>query len=326
VPYYVHDAFSMPAQEWLVNECRNNDVDVVEADGYANAYLCVRLAALKVAIFHSVVATCASKERAFADGCARKLTIAAYRALTLKYEAKVVRNVDLCVTLTEASRTELQRLYPAATVRNSVSNGVDGSYYSYAAPALTSTAACFVGKMDYAPNVDAVVWFCREVLPLVRAQIPDFRFSIVGSHPTEVVQALVRYDGVIVTGYVDDVRPYIRDSGTVVLPLRMGGGILNKLLQSFALGVPVVATSLALEGVAAVPGRDLLIADTPRDLADSIVRAALEGGLRVRLAESARRYVERAHRWDTMATRYETDLVACVLERRSKQCANKSVD
>jgi polysaccharide biosynthesis protein PslH len=314
-PYYIHDGISPEAQSWLEREA--GEFDVVETDGYANAYLRSSVRPLRVAIFHSVVDTCARRNAAVAKGPIRRNTIRAYNTLTRWYEASVIREVDLCVTLTEESRKDLQSLYPSARVRNCLSNGVDLQYFAYGPPSRPPSGACFVGKMDYTPNVDAVSWFCRVVLPLVREKLPEFRFSIVGGHPAPAVMALARDPGVTVTGYVDDIRPHVRSCGIVALPMRMGGGILNKLLQALAMGVPVVATSLSLEGLSLLPNRDLLVADTPEDLAAGIVRLAIDQALCRRLAANARRYVEATHQWSAMAGRYEAELLACLCERET---------
>ena len=316
-PYYIHDAVSPQAAAWVQGHCAAGKYDVVEADGYANAYLRQALDAYKVGIFHSVADSCAKREAALAPGKIRRATVRIFNTLTKRYEASVVRELDLCVTLTEDNRRDLQKLYPSAVVRNRLSNGIDMEYFSYEAPRTSPIGACFLGKMDYSPNQDAVLWFCREVLPVIRLSIPDFRFQIVGSAPSREVKALADDPGVSVTGYVEDVRPYVRECGIMVLPMRMGGGILNKMLQSFAMGAPVVATSLSLEGLSAQPDLDLLVADTSEGLASKLTQLALDGPLRQRLARSARQYVETSHQWSAVVGRYEAELMRQIGVRRS---------
>ncbi len=119
--------------------------------------------------------------------------------------------------------------------------------------------------MDYWPNIEAVVWFVEEVMPVLRRRWSDLRFVIVGSKPAEAVKQLARKDGVSVTGRVPDVRPYVRDAWAVVAPLRIARGIQNKVLEGMAMGRPVLATDAALEGIVAEDGRDLLVANDARD-------------------------------------------------------------
>ena len=116
--------------------------------------------------------------------------------------------------------------------------------------------------MDYWPNIDAVQWFCENILPAIRLRIPDAVFYIVGARPTEQVKALARMTGVRVTGTVPDVRPYIAHASVVVAPLRIARGIQNKVLEAMAMRKPVVASPAALEGIDATPGEELLLAET----------------------------------------------------------------
>ena len=138
--------------------------------------------------------------------------------------------------------------------------------------------------MDYWPNAEAVIWFTAEVLPLIRRHAPGAQFHIVGANPGPDVLRLARQDGVHVTGRVPDVRPYVAYASVSVAPLRMARGIQNKVLEAMALGRPVVASSQAFEGVQAVAGRDLLVADDAETMAQAVVEI-VEG----RHPDSARR-------------------------------------
>ena len=314
-PYYIHDQISQKAHRWLRQELHSRHYDIVDADVYAHAYLCPDTPALRVAIFHSIADTCA-RQIGIAKGFVQKNTKRLYSALTRRYEARVIRAADLCVTLTEDNRRDLQRLYPSARVRNCLSNGIDMDYFAYQRPTEPPAGVCFVGKMDYAPNIDAVLWFARAVFPSIREELPQFRFVIIGSNPADAVKALAVDPGITVTGYVNDIRPHVRQCGLMALPMRMGGGILNKLLQSLAMGVPVVATSLSLEGLAVIADRDLMVADTAVGMASCIVRLANDKALRERLAVAGRQYLEAAHQWSSMVMRYETELRCCLADRQ----------
>ena len=139
-----------------------------------------------------------------------------------RYEALVCRRADQVVAVSEADKRALQRLVPGLEV-TVVPNGVDVGYYTSAdiqpLPLLPRSLIC-TGKMDFRPNVDAVLWFCQEVLPLVRRRMPDVRFYIVGQSPHRRVLRLADDPAVTVTGYVDDVRPYIAQAAVYIAPLR----------------------------------------------------------------------------------------------------------
>jgi glycosyltransferase involved in cell wall biosynthesis len=149
--------------------------------------------------------------------------------------------------------------------------------------------------MDYRPNVDAVRWFAREVLPVLREHTPGARFWIVGAAPTRDVWRLHGLSGVRVTGRVPDTRPYLAAADVVVAPLRIARGIQNKLLEAMAMARPVVATPEAFQGVQAQAGRDILLANG----IDQTVRCILEifDGKHPFMGAAARRAVQAAHQW-----------------------------
>jgi glycosyltransferase involved in cell wall biosynthesis len=153
----------------------------------------------------------------------------------------------------------------------------------------------FTGTMDYRPNIDAAVWFTHDILPRVRVRMPNATFAVVGAKPSREVQALAATPGVIVTGKVPDVRPYLRHADVVVAPLRLARGIQNKVLEGMAMGRPVVTSPQGLEGIEAKPGHDLLVAATPDAFADAIMAAHTPSGSR--LGEAARALMVASYAW-----------------------------
>src|SRR5262249_55816163 len=181
-----------------------------------------------------------------------------------------------------------------------IDNGVDLETFSpkhnFASPyARGSTNIVFTGTMNYWPNVDAVKWFAEMALPQVKEKYSSVNFYIVGATPHRVVQRLSRNPGVMVTGRVTDVRPFLAHADVVVAPLRVARGTQNKILEAMAMGRPVVATPEGFEGLRAVPRRDLLVEKTPDAIARSITEI-LENR-HPNLGSSARRAVERNHQW-----------------------------
>jgi glycosyltransferase involved in cell wall biosynthesis len=159
----------------------------------------------------------------------------------------------------------------------------------------------FTGKMDYRPNVDAVVWFVSAVWPRIHSARPDARFLIVGRNPTPAVASLVGTAGVTVTGEVPDDRPYVENASVFVVPMRVGGGVRIKVLQAMAAGVPIVSTSLGYEGVAAVPGVHLDVSDEPAEFAAAVLGLINDpSGAATRL-QTARALVESAYDWRALA-------------------------
>ena len=153
----------------------------------------------------------------------------------------------------------------------------------------------FTGRMDYRPNIDAVTWFARAVLPRLRARVPDLRFAIVGSAPTPEVTLLAELPGVIVTGRVPDTRPWLAHASIVVAPLLIARGTQNKVLEGMAMGRPVIATPEAFEGVQAMPERDILLAGGVEQTIERIIDVL--SGRHAGLGAAARRAVELRHDW-----------------------------
>lgn len=181
----------------------------------------------------------------------------------------------------------------------------------------------FTGAMDYHANVEAVRWFVAEVLPLVRRQEPRAEFLIVGSNPTAEVKKLARQDGVRVTGFVEDVRPYLHGATACVVPLRIARGVQNKLLEAMACGKAVIATPQAVAGLRAIEGEDLLVAGSADEFAAAALRIIRDGRLRENLGWHARSFVEVRHDWRPLLQTL-AELVESVAERKT-EAGNRKV-
>jgi polysaccharide biosynthesis protein PslH len=213
------------------------------------------------------------------------------------YERSIAGLVDRCTVTTAGEQEEFESLQ-VCTPRTIIPNGVDTSYFSPANVSTgTASSIVFLGRMDYFPNIDGVCYFAEHILPLIRKAAPEVEFRIVGSNPARRIRELGKKPGIVVTGHVPDVRRYLQDGAIAVAPLRIARGTQNKILESMAMGIPVVATPNAAKGIQAVAGRDLLVADTPHAFADQVLALLQNLQLRRTLSEAARRQVERAHLW-----------------------------
>ncbi len=194
-----------------------------------------------------------------------------------EWEARVALDFDATLLVSPAEAALLQRRVPAARHRiGAFENGVDADYFSPAraypdpyAPGVLGVV--FTGAMDYWPNVDAVTWFAERIFPAVRDVVPAAQFTIVGGRPSEAVAALARQPGVVVTGSVPDVRPYLARAACAVAPLRIARGIQNKVLEAMAMARPVVVSAQAAEGIRAEAGRDFDLARSDAEFAHAVV-------------------------------------------------------
>ncbi len=227
----------------------------------------------------------------------------------LEYERNLARTFTHSLVCTPRELKDLERLVPGAAA-SCVSNGVDLEVFRPHSLEKIPGEMVFTGVMDYYPNIAGIVWFCRDVLPLIRLELPGVTLTICGSRPDSRVKALARIPGVTVTGRVADVRPYLARASVAVVPLRIARGIQNKLLEAMAMGLPAVASSAAAEGVEATPGRDLFVADDPADFASATVRLFRDDDLRRRTGEAARACMEANYRWEHQLQRLDRVLEA----------------
>jgi glycosyltransferase involved in cell wall biosynthesis len=212
-------------------------------------------------------------------------------------EVRQWRSADHVVAVSDTDRGVMRELVPEAEI-TVVPNCIDPQRFAPSPrPHEERRGAVFVGKMDYRPNVDAMVWFVDGVLPLVRSVVPDFELTIVGRDPVPRVQALGRRPGVRIVGRVHETLPYLHAAALEVVPLRAGSGSRLKVLEALATGTPVVTTGLGVEGLIVDPGRHVVVAESPLEMADAIVDLMADPARRHRLAEEGRRLVEERYAW-----------------------------
>jgi sugar transferase (PEP-CTERM/EpsH1 system associated) len=229
----------------------------------------------------------------------------------LAYERAVARDWDASMFVSAPEAALFRQLAPESESRiGHFNNGVDTDYFSphhgYASPyAEGERAVVFTGAMDYWPNVDAVQWFAKDVFPQLRERFADLRFYIVGARPNAAVQALAQLPGVVVTGTVPDVRPYIAHAKVAVAPLRIARGIQNKVLEAMAMATPVVVSPQALEGIDAVPGSELVLAQDGPGFVQAV--SSLLAQQENNMGRAARARVERQYSWPSN--------LACIGER-----------
>jgi polysaccharide biosynthesis protein PslH len=216
-----------------------------------------------------------------------------------KYERQMAERFNYCTVTARGEKEEFETLRVSTPCRV-IPNGVDTSYFS--AEEKLFDRGCklvFLGRMDYFPNIDAVRYFVDKIFPLIRQKKPNLEFGIVGAKPSRKVRELADVRGVTVTGHVPDVRSYLAGAVVSVAPLRIARGTQNKILESMAMGVPVVATPQAAKGIQAIPGEHLLVAEQPEMFARHVIDILENVDLQRRLAVRARTQIENAHAWAT---------------------------
>lgn len=222
--------------------------------------------------------------------------------LLLDFEREVARMFDAGLFVSSAEAAMFKTLAPESAHKvGFYNNGVNTDYFApdpqFPNPYRDDELALvFTGAMDYWPNIDAVTWFTREVFPRIRARYPKLHFYIVGSTPAKAVTQLGSESGVTVTGRVEDVRPYLQHAVAAVAPMRIARGVQNKVLEAMAMARPVIVSGKGLEGIEAVHGEHLLLADTPAEYMSSLEK--IMGGEFPDMGPRARQRISRHFNWD----------------------------
>jgi sugar transferase (PEP-CTERM/EpsH1 system associated) len=218
-------------------------------------------------------------------------------------EIKQCRDADAVAVTSERERLLLKSLLPNNVIEV-VPNGVDIEYFHGSdAEQEVNGRIVFTGAMDYYPNAEAVLFFAQKCWPLIRARMPGATWQIVGKNPRPDVQKLAKLPGITVTGSVADVRPSFAEAGVAIVPLLLGGGTRLKILEAMAMRKAVVSTSLGCEGLSAVPGKHLIVADQPEVFAQAVIELLKNPEKRRALGTAGRALVESAYSWERCGDR-----------------------
>ncbi len=218
------------------------------------------------------------------------------------YEPAMLAGVDRVAITSQHDREVLLRLGVAPEHIKVVPNGVDLAYFTPPIGPRDSDSLVFCAKMDYYPNSQAILDFCREVLPRIWEQRPQVHLTIVGNNPPQAVRDLGTDKRITVTGYVPDTRPYLGAASLALAPLLVAAGMQNKVLEALAMGTPLVATPGSCRSLQVKDGEHLLVAEGARDYASAVLKLLANNELARRLGQAGRDYVERYHSWDAAAT------------------------
>lgn len=225
------------------------------------------------------------------------------------YEGKICRESAHVIAVSAVDKERMQEMFGITHVSD-VATGVDVEYFRPPAERDRKVDFVFLGSMDWLPNVEGMVWFAKEILPLIRQRKPECKVSIVGRRPDPKVVALATADPLIeVTGTVPDVRPFLWNSQVSVLPLQVGGGTRLKVYEAMAAGLPVVSTSVGMEGLACQAGRDIVVADTPREFAEQCIFLLENPGIREKIRASGLALIERECSWEAVSKQFERILM-----------------
>jgi len=245
------------------------------------------------------------EEATRAQAPARRLRLNLASRKFARYEAGLCRDFDLALVTSQRDAARLQASAGLPSSRIAVvPNGVDLSHFQPGSEPVDFSRLIFNGAVTYEPNFDAVKYFVEQMLPTIRASVPEATLMVTGSTEGVPVDGLTQRAGVCFTGFVEDLRPLVRQSAVCVVPLRKGGGTRLKVLEAMALGIPVVSTAKGVEGLELEDGRELLIEDEPHRFAEASLGLMRDPQLRADLAARALDRVQRQYGWEQIGSEF----------------------
>jgi glycosyltransferase involved in cell wall biosynthesis len=270
---------------------------------------------LSVLVMHDIRALVLERQARVANSWRRRLQLNRAARRYYRFEERYARRYDLIVALSEIDADWIRAHYHPARIVT-VPIPVDTSYFVPAASRIERPARIlFTGLMNHPPNVDAAVFFARDVLPIVRRAVADAEFAVVGKHPTPDVWALNGLPGVTVTGAVPDTRPYLDEATVVVVPLRFGSGVRNKILEAWSMEKFVISTRIGAEGLDVVDGVNLVLADRAGEMAAAAIRAIQEPAWRDSMRKAGRDVARTRHDPKRIAGTYYEALTSAARDK-----------
>ena len=234
-----------------------------------------------------------------------------------------VDGFDAHIVVSDREREHIEAVVPLASTKPNavIPNGVDWQSYVGDFGAPQPETLVFSGALTFFANLWAVEFFLQDIYPLIKRKQPGVVLRVTGKTTGVSLDRLPKRDGVILTGYLDDIRPCIAQSWVSVVPLNIGGGTRLKILEAMALGTPVVSTRKGAEGLDVTPGEDILIADEPNEFANAVLRLLADEALRTKLAANGRKLVQERYGWDRIGEKLNCFL--CQVAERHGQTKSK---
>jgi glycosyltransferase involved in cell wall biosynthesis len=227
------------------------------------------------------------------------------------FEAKMCPQFDCVVAVSREDREQMQQEYGVEAIYD-VPTGVDTTFFRPSGERKRKPQSLvFTGSMDWLPNEDAIRYFTEQILPRIKQAVPGVTLTVVGRDPFPgLVELSKRDSSVVVTGRVDDVRPYMDEAAVYIVPLRIGGGTRLKIYEAMAMEKPIVSTSIGAEGLPVANGEEIVLADTPETFADAVVGLLQQEDRATAIGKRAAAKVREQFGWDTVA-----DSFAAICER-----------
>ena len=303
LPYAIKKYESSAMRDEIAKRVAQSRFDVLVCDFLAPAVNVPRGVACPSVLFqHNVEAMIWKRHYEVQTNAAKKSYLFRQWQKMRAFEAKACPEFDCVIAVSREDRELMEEEYGLKDVYD-VPTGVDTEFFRpNRQRERRPENLVFTGSMDWLPNEDAIRYFTEQILPRVRQSVPNVTLTVVGRNPYPGLLELSKRDpAVIVTGRVDDVRPFMDEAAVYIVPLRIGGGTRLKIYEAMAMEKPIVSTSIGAEGLPVENGKQIVLADTPETFADAVVQLIQEPRLAEEIGQRAAAKVRQNFGWDKVA-------------------------
>ena len=312
-PFVVRKYFHQPTWVTLAKILQNNRIDLIHCDmpnlipyaegrnGLPDDRSRSRSGIPAITVHHDLEWTLMERRAHMASNPCKKWFFSWQAQKWQRYLYRIEKTTRLHVVVSDVDRKRLEEVSPLHIPVRVAPNGVDVEYFQPRPCVPAEKMILFLGGMHVFQNADGVEYFLKSVWPRIQDREKGVKCLIIGQNPSRQLQSLAEETGAQMPGFVEDVRPFLARAGLMVVPIRIGSGTRLKILSAMAMGKPVVSTSVGCEGIEARDGQELLIADTPDDMARQVVEVLRNPGLQKRLGDNGRKLVEEKYSWPGIA-------------------------
>ena len=300
-PLQTHYYYFLEVQNWIDKNFRSYDLTF--AHHIRTAKYIEHIDRPKVVDLHDAISMNYFKAVKKVNA-ARRLIYSIENRRVLPYEIKTINCFNRSFIVSDVDRNYLIEHGAKPERIITIPVAVKDEVVKRSSQAREEDQVAFLGKMNYAPNEDAVIYFARKVFPILRRSDHSLRFVIIGAYPTKAVLDLEKINGIIVTGFMKNPYPVFEASKVVVAPIRFGAGIQNKILEAMALTKPVVTTSLGARAIKGKDGEHFLVADRSEEMAEKIISLLEDREKRKSMGKKARALIKKEYTWDTIGEKF----------------------
>lgn len=316
LPYSVTSHMSRSLREVLRDLSRSEEIDLWHCEWTPYAQSLRGVPGRRVVMAHNVESVIWQRYFETETNHLKRWYIAQQWRKFLRFERNILQQADLTIAVSDLDAQRFQVDMGVSQV-GVVENGVDTAYFQPDPRPRDPKTMLFLGSLEWRPNLDGVKQFLDRVFPVIKQQIPEARFLLVGRNPPDWLRRLShQLGGVELHANVPDVRPFLAQAGMMVVPLRIGGGSRLKILEALATATPVVSTRIGAEGLQLTHDRHLKIVDDVDDLTEALLTTIRDPESAAYLAERGRQQVLHTYDWEVLAAKLEQLWLSCVRDSR----------